>query len=396
VQGGLKPGDRLPSERELATQHGAARNTAREAITILRNEGLVDAQHGKGAFVPGSARPSCAWAPRGTHGHSRRETGLSPFQAELLQQGRRGHSDCTSVQRVRPPEDVAQRLGVSAKAKTVVERENWYFAEDTPVQVCWTYIPVGNCGRLSPGPQCGARPPGASMPALKTRATPLASIREEIRARMPTPVEAKGLATLARCPRDRAAPHQLRPQGYRLRGGPASSCGPTSWRSTTRCPSNSGRLAPVPRSQPASPAWRPWLCFGGPTSYGSSWPSGALHPPSSSSFRLALGALVLTVFSCGHEATTCPGAGPSWASSHTGRHLRLRPFRTSLFAYGEQRVDSSIAGLLNATTPLWTALIAMAVRLERDVTPTRIAGLVVGFSGHPRDLRALAGSAPRS
>jgi hypothetical protein len=44
-------------------------------------------------------------------------------------------------------------------------------------------------------------------------------------------------------------------------------------------------------------------------------------------------------------------------------------------------VDSSIAGLLNATTPLCTALIAMAVRLERDVTPTRIAGLAVGFLG---------------
>jgi drug/metabolite transporter (DMT)-like permease len=44
-------------------------------------------------------------------------------------------------------------------------------------------------------------------------------------------------------------------------------------------------------------------------------------------------------------------------------------------------VDSSIAGLLNATTPLWTALIAMAVRLERDVTPTRVAGLAIGFVG---------------
>ena len=44
-------------------------------------------------------------------------------------------------------------------------------------------------------------------------------------------------------------------------------------------------------------------------------------------------------------------------------------------------MDSSIAGLLNATTPLWTALIAMTVRLERDVTPTRVAGLTIGFLG---------------
>ena len=60
-----------------------------------------------------------------------------------LRPPRHCHSDRTSVKRARPPEDVAQRLSVSPTAKKVVERENWYFAEDTPVQVCWTYIPVG-------------------------------------------------------------------------------------------------------------------------------------------------------------------------------------------------------------------------------------------------------------
>ena len=84
VQGGLKPGDRLPSERELAALHGAARNTAREAITILRNEGLVDAQHGRGAFV--RQRPAfLRLGPARYSRRLRRETGLSPFRAELLQ-----------------------------------------------------------------------------------------------------------------------------------------------------------------------------------------------------------------------------------------------------------------------------------------------------------------------
>jgi len=95
--------------------------------------------------------------------------------------------------------------------------------------------------------------------------------------------------------------------------------------------------------------------------------------------RLALGALVLTVFLRARGNHLPRGRGV-WA------HLTLAAIFACvvpylLFAYGEQRVDSSIAGLLNATTPLWTALIAMAVRLERDVTPTRIAGLAVGFLG---------------
>jgi len=95
--------------------------------------------------------------------------------------------------------------------------------------------------------------------------------------------------------------------------------------------------------------------------------------------RLALGALVLTVF-LRARADHLPRGRAVWA------HLTLAAIFACvvpylLFAYGEQRVDSSIAGLLNATTPLWTALIAMTVRLERDITPTRIVGLAVGFLG---------------
>ncbi len=52
-----------------------------------------------------------------------------------------------------------------------------------------------------------------------------------------------------------------------------------------------------------------------------------------------------------------------------------------LFAYGERQVDSSIAGVLNATTPLWTVLIAMAVGLEQRSTPLKLAGIAVGFLG---------------
>jgi len=73
--------------------------------------------------------------------------------------------------------------------------------------------------------------------------------------------------------------------------------------------------------------------------------------------RLALGALVLTVF-LRARGDHLPRGRAVWA------HLTLAAIFACvvpylLFAYGEQRVDSSIAGLLNATTPLWTALIAM-------------------------------------
>ena len=52
-----------------------------------------------------------------------------------------------------------------------------------------------------------------------------------------------------------------------------------------------------------------------------------------------------------------------------------------LFAAGEQHVASSTAGMLNATKPLWTVLVALATRHQRAVTARQAAGLVIGFGG---------------
>jgi GntR family transcriptional regulator, transcriptional repressor for pyruvate dehydrogenase complex len=47
----LRPGDRLPTERELMGAYGVSRTVVREAISGLRAEGLVVTHQGKGAFV---------------------------------------------------------------------------------------------------------------------------------------------------------------------------------------------------------------------------------------------------------------------------------------------------------------------------------------------------------
>ena len=52
-----------------------------------------------------------------------------------------------------------------------------------------------------------------------------------------------------------------------------------------------------------------------------------------------------------------------------------------LFAIGEQTVTSSLAGALNATTPLWTLGIGLAARTERQLSARRLVGLLVGFAG---------------
>jgi len=51
-----------------------------------------------------------------------------------------------------------------------------------------------------------------------------------------------------------------------------------------------------------------------------------------------------------------------------------------LFAWGEERITSSLAGVVNATTPLFTLLLAVTTRTER-LTLLRALGLPLGFAG---------------
>ncbi len=64
--GALKPGDRLPTVRDLAVQARVNRNTAARAIQRLEGEGVVRTRVGQGTFVERSA------------------TGIDPRRDEML------------------------------------------------------------------------------------------------------------------------------------------------------------------------------------------------------------------------------------------------------------------------------------------------------------------------
>lgn len=51
AEGRLKPGDRLPPERELAEMFGVSRSSVRDAIRVLEMRGLVEPKHGEGTLV---------------------------------------------------------------------------------------------------------------------------------------------------------------------------------------------------------------------------------------------------------------------------------------------------------------------------------------------------------
>ena len=49
----LQPGDRMPTEKELAIRLGTSRTVVRDAVKILSATGRVSAQKGRGLYVAG-------------------------------------------------------------------------------------------------------------------------------------------------------------------------------------------------------------------------------------------------------------------------------------------------------------------------------------------------------
>lgn len=55
--GQLKPGDKLPTQAQLAAQYGCSETPVKQALAILEALGLVEGHQGKGTFVTGGRQP---------------------------------------------------------------------------------------------------------------------------------------------------------------------------------------------------------------------------------------------------------------------------------------------------------------------------------------------------
>ncbi len=95
--------------------------------------------------------------------------------------------------------------------------------------------------------------------------------------------------------------------------------------------------------------------------------------------RLALGAAVLFAIMRARRESV-PRSARLWAHVAVAA-LFANAVPYLLFAVAEQSVGSSVAGIINATTPLWTMVLALSVRHQKSVTSWQAAGLIVGFAG---------------
>lgn len=105
----------------------------------------------------------------------------------------------------------------------------------------------------------------------------------------------------------------------------------------------------------------------------------AMDPTTAVLLRVAPAAVALTivVYAMGHRL---PGDWASWrVLIIMGLLNNVAPF--SLIAWGQTHMESGLAAILNATTPLFTVLLAHWLTGDERMTINRAAGVLVGLVG---------------
>lgn len=137
--GELPPGARVPTESQLSAQYTASRNTVRQALDVLRNEGLVISQQGRGSFVRGE--PPMRYYASLTGSRSRRlASRRDTFSQQVEAQGKRARQVST-VEVVPALTEIASHLELNEGEPVAVRRRIMY-ADDEPLQLGDSYYPL--------------------------------------------------------------------------------------------------------------------------------------------------------------------------------------------------------------------------------------------------------------
>jgi len=95
--------------------------------------------------------------------------------------------------------------------------------------------------------------------------------------------------------------------------------------------------------------------------------------------QLVLGALVLVLVTYVRRGSLPRGRVVWLHLAVAGVLANITPYL--LFAVAEKQIDSAVAGMINATTPLFTVIVAVLLRHEPPPPPIRVLGLFVGIGG---------------
>ena len=132
--GEWKPGDLIPSERELSETYSISRMTARQAVTDLVNEGIFYREQGKGTFVS----PHKIMQPL---------LKLSGFTEDISARGQRPGTRVLSLE-LRPADEMtAERLHVPL-GQPIVRLERLRLADEEPLAIECSQLHFKGCEKL--------------------------------------------------------------------------------------------------------------------------------------------------------------------------------------------------------------------------------------------------------
>jgi DNA-binding transcriptional regulator YhcF (GntR family) len=110
----LEPGDKLPSQPDLATRYGVARETVKRALELLRTERLIVTRQGSGAFVRAQTQRAVELRPHIEAAFERAHVSIdfAGFSGETLRDALAEALDKVRVGRL-APETIAVRVLIS-------------------------------------------------------------------------------------------------------------------------------------------------------------------------------------------------------------------------------------------------------------------------------------------
>lgn len=180
-------GSSLPSEAKLAEEHDVSRPVVNRALRLLRSEGLVRVERGRGTVV--HEIPPIVRRATARYTKEKREQGQSrgAFATELKEMGHEPRSVLAQLGPVIPPDSVAEALRLETDEVTAIRRRHM-FADDVPVQIATSYVPWSIAqGTAITQEDTG---PGGTYSRLADLGHAVARFTERITARMPEADEA--------------------------------------------------------------------------------------------------------------------------------------------------------------------------------------------------------------
>ena len=191
--GRLSPGDKVPSESQLMEHFGVARMTVRQALSELRAEGLLVAEHGRGVFV--RERPVVRRVASDRFARRHREAGQAAFIAEAEGVGSPSVDEIEVGQEAASAE-VREALELPARTRVVAASP---LPDGRPAGGACVLV-HSRFDRQGHPDRADRHRPGGVYARLEEAGHTLAEFTEEVGARMPTPEERRRLRLPAGTP----------------------------------------------------------------------------------------------------------------------------------------------------------------------------------------------------